>query len=295
MLAWSQTRFFFTLAVAALLVMEPVSWIMAPIQGGCLVNPENYAAYYPGENHCPTFHVFLVAIAARAWDQFGDPNWVIADFTAVLAFSTICLWAVTWRASIRQSRDMEASIAVARRSTEIAERALTELEAPFLSIKITETGVPRKTDAVGHDFTYIEFCITNHGRTPARIIELVDKFDLFEDGKEWPREVHPDFATRSTMPYGVIAPPNGESQPFSNNVWYFMSGALVSDPLPLKTKNLFFLGFVRYSTVFGEIFRMGFCYKFDRFSHRWILFGDDRYKYNYCIKEGDVPKQSAGS
>jgi hypothetical protein len=65
---------------------------------------------------------------------------------------------------------------------------------------------------------------------------------------------------------------------------------LAADSLPLKTKNLFFYGFVRYSTIFDEIFRMGFCYMFDRYSDKWLLFGDE--KYNYCKKEREVTPPS---
>jgi hypothetical protein len=192
-------------------------------------------------------------------------EWLIALFTGTLWYSTRNLWRAT------------------RRSARIAERALTELEAPFVSIKITDPGVHKKNAEIGHDFMTIWFCIANHGRTPARLIELVDKLALLENGKDWPREVHPDAATRNTMPYGVIAPPNGESPPFSNNLFAFMMNALAADPLPLKTKNFFFYGFVRYSTIFDEVFRMGFCYMFDRYSDKWLLFGDD--KFNYCRKE----------
>jgi hypothetical protein len=168
MLAWSQTRFFVTLAVAALLVMEPVSWITANIPG-CIVNPENYAAYYGDQNHCPTFHVFLIALAARAGDHFGDPNWVIADFTAVLAFSTICLWVGTWRASVRQSRDMEASIGVA------ADTAKRQLRA-----YITVTGV--KILYAGSDVKYkpnIRVRYKNVGQTPAYDVKTKFKSSYF--------------------------------------------------------------------------------------------------------------------
>jgi hypothetical protein len=173
MLAWSETRFLLTLAVAALLVMEPVSWITAPIPGGCIVNPEEYAAYYDGHNNCPTFSVFLVAQAVRVFTHFANPNWVVADFTVVLAVSTIGLWLVTWQASVRQSRDMEASITVAKQSAdaalrvaENAERALHSLEIPRvfpvnLNFSVLEdvSLAPYKTE--------ISISLKNFGRSPA--------------------------------------------------------------------------------------------------------------------------------
>jgi hypothetical protein len=103
MLAWSQTRLLITLGIATLLLMEPVSWLTADISS-CIVNPENYGAYYANGNHCPTFHVFLLKCLARVLEHLGDPNWVIADFTVVLALSTIGLWVITWQVGRRQEK-----------------------------------------------------------------------------------------------------------------------------------------------------------------------------------------------
>jgi hypothetical protein len=193
MLAWSETRLLLTLAVAALLVMEPVSWITAPIPGGCIVNPEEYAAYYDGHNYCPTFRVFLVAQAVRVLTYLADPSWVVADFTVVLAVSTIGLWFVTWRASVRQSRDMEASIAVAKQSAdaalrvaENAERALHSLEIPRvfpvnMSFDVEEDAfhAPQRTG--------ISISLKNFGRSPAFLTRAYFKVSVTDAGN--PRRI----------------------------------------------------------------------------------------------------------
>jgi hypothetical protein len=189
MFAWSQTRLLFTLAVAVLIVMEPVSWMTAAIPG-CIVNPESYGAYYPNHNQCPTFHVFLIVGVARVLEHFGDPNWVIADFTVILALSTICLWVVTWRASVRQSRDMEASIAVALKAANAADlsaRAAIGVESPIIRFDAPDlyklagpfpetgplggpdqTGVPSRYSGVGW------VIMRNGGRTAA----FPSRFDI---------------------------------------------------------------------------------------------------------------------
>ncbi|WP_423414316.1 hypothetical protein RLW55_12015 [Hyphomicrobium sp. B1] len=63
-------------------------------------------------------------------------------FTAVLAISTIGLWIVTWRASVAQARDMDRSIKAtadsadaAKKSAEVAERSLHELNRAFVFFK----------------------------------------------------------------------------------------------------------------------------------------------------------------
>jgi len=164
--AWSQTRLLITLAVAALIVMEPVSWMTASVPP-CIVNPENYAAYYAAHDHCPTFHIFLVKFFTRVLEHLGDPNWVVADFTAVLALSTIILWIVTLQASLRQSRDMEASIAAAQRSADIAERSLLEIQRALIvptDFSINQM-VNDEKDIIGYRVTAI---LRNKGNTAAK-------------------------------------------------------------------------------------------------------------------------------
>ncbi len=67
-------------------------------------------------------------------DRLANYTLWLVVFTGVLGASTIGLWWVTWRGSVRQSRDMEASIATAKRSANIAERALTVVERAFCAV-----------------------------------------------------------------------------------------------------------------------------------------------------------------
>jgi hypothetical protein len=227
-------------------------------------------------------------------------DWLLAAFTLALVIFTRRLYKATAglftetaglrEAAAEQSRDMKASIAAASRaadaankSADIAERALTELETPFLSIKIIDTGITRSYGKMGHDFQIIRFCVVNYGRTPARLIELADRFALLDINAGLPPEANPQSATRNQMPYGVIAPPSGESQEFTNTVFGAMANALITDSLPLQTKAIFFYGFIRYLTIFNEVYRLGFCFIFDKFSEKWLLAGGET--HNYCRKE----------
>jgi hypothetical protein len=104
MLNWSQTRLLAMSGAAVAIVMEPISWLTSGISP-CIVNPENYSLYYAGGDKCPTFHVFLFKLLASIFEKLGDPNWVIATFTIVLAGSTIGLWISTnklWNAGEKQ-------------------------------------------------------------------------------------------------------------------------------------------------------------------------------------------------
>lgn len=197
--------------------------------------------------------------------------WLVV-FTGVLGASTVLLWLAG-----------EKQLGLLKRSADISERALTELEAPFIAIKIVESGVDRTYGEMGHNFIKLIFCISNFGRTPARILEIVDKPIFVEKQEGLPRKILPDEATRNEMPWGVLAPPQSDSQPFENNLYAYTLREMVDDPLPLKTKNLFFYGFIRYADLFGNVFRTGYCYGFDVFSERWLLRGGEG--YNYCQSE----------
>jgi hypothetical protein len=218
------------------------------------------------------------------WEKAAcDPTayftlWLVG-FTGVLAVSTVGLWVATfflYRAGKKQ-------LGLLSRSTDISERALTELEAPFTAIKILDTGMTKKTAEIGHDFGILQFSITNDGRTPARLVEVVDKTQLVPIENGNPPPIDLAFRSRLTMPYGVISPPNRESQPFSQNLLANHMNELAAEPVPLWKKSLFFYGFIRYETIFKQTYRMGFCYFFDRYSECWILTGED--DYNYLTKE----------
>jgi len=240
---------------------------------GTVLTPEPPRThYYDGGNGAADAEHKQASQQRSLWipqDSTGFFALWTAAFTAVLALSTSLLWSETAAAA------------------QISKRALTELEAPFIALEITNPGITRSYGKVGHDFVNLWFCVVNYGRTPAQIIEIVDKLALIEGIGGCPPKVHPQSATRNTMPYGVIAPPSGKSQEFNQNLFSFMMNDLAADPLPLKTKNLFFYGFVRYSTIFNEVFRMGFCYMFDRYSEKWLLLGNEH--YNYCRKERQPP------
>jgi hypothetical protein len=121
MLNWSQTRLLATLIAATVVTMEPVSWLTFGIPP-CIVNPKNYGTYYTESNECPTFHVFLFKFLASIFEVLGDPNWVVAIFTIVLAVSTIGLWIAT----IFLYRAGEEQIAIARLTAEAAKAAADE-------------------------------------------------------------------------------------------------------------------------------------------------------------------------
>lgn len=163
--------------------------------------------------------------------------------------------------------------------TQIAERALTELEAPFVFVKINSPGLEIKGRSVS--FGLLKWCVVNHGRTPATILEIFEEVLSVELGKGYPTAKNFSKAHGDKMPYGVIAPPGGQSEDFP----YLAIANLVSEgeETPFSQTLPFFRGFVRYADILKNHFILGFCFMFDREGNRWILSGGD--DYNYCRKE----------
>lgn len=101
--------------------------------------------------------------------------WLVI-FTAVLAASTIGLWVVTWRASAKQSRDMQASLGIAKQSADTAKAALVASQRPWIkrtTIFFT-TDVELRPDGLLHSSVAFE-CV-NGGNAPALHVHMAAIF-----------------------------------------------------------------------------------------------------------------------
>jgi hypothetical protein len=204
----------------------------------------------------------------------GHGEAVTAAFTVVLAISTIMLWISTRDAAVAGSH-----------TAEIAERALTELEAPIIGVKIVSPGI--EWDLGKKNFTggILKYKFVNHGRTAATLYEIFDDVRIVRPGEGLPPHVKP--VRGPPLPYGVFVPPNGETEPFSFNIFASMLG-VVSTPGALQTTVPFFLGTVRYGDIFGNMYTMGFCFMFDDIGNRFIEAGGP--DHSYCYKRRGMYK-----
>jgi hypothetical protein len=73
-------------------------------------------------------------------ERLANYTLLLAWFTGILAASTIGLWVVTWRASIKQSEDMKASILASTAAVEVANRAHIAEHRTWLKVYPTEIG-----------------------------------------------------------------------------------------------------------------------------------------------------------
>jgi hypothetical protein len=216
---------------------------------------------------------FLAAMIwfANIFDHHGEA--IVAAFTVILAISTIGLWVST-------SQLWEAS----NRSAKIAERALTELEVPFIALKVIDPGIMTRISVNGQPMLFpgftIEFCFANYGRTPAILTELKTDMKVIEIGK-LPGAIDPNKSGK-VYPFGVMVGPNDKSSPSTRFFSEFISRnemKAVEDGV----RDLFLIGFVKFTDIFLSKYTLGFCAKFDRKGGRYVLEGQEG--YNYQTKE----------
>jgi hypothetical protein len=115
----------------------------------------------------------------RAEERLADYTLWLDWATFGLFASTVGLWIVTWRSSVSQSKGTQRSLAIASRaadaahkSADVAERALRDLERPYVVVK--DVRVVNILEIPGREQTRIalEIDISNLGRTPAIINQI---------------------------------------------------------------------------------------------------------------------------
>jgi len=242
------------------------------------------------------FWLFVVLPVVHAQPYPGPPEateyWTIARhhlkitdtllvvFTFFLAVSTVFLWLAT------------------RRSAQIAERALTELEAPFIALNIIDDGLkPYQMVGVG-DKTFqiaalpiaLTFSFYNHGRTPAVFLELQDKLQVCEKGKlpdlDWP-------GRKTNYPYGVFIGPGVQYAPSTRFFKDYIENEKTDvewrewrEDIEKGQSSLFLVGRLRYRDLFENTFEMGFCAEFSCVDKHFLMREDKR--YNYLSRIGSV-------
>ncbi len=178
------------LALAEILSLAPV-----PDLSLCLIQPEHseQPANHDDEKYCPAFHV-AAALAIEKVDVFleNHDKSVVGGFTIVLAISTIGLWLATnklWASgekqfgllaetSLRQSRDMKASVVAAEAAVNVAQDTAKRQLRAYVSV----AGLARTKDpgeVAGAGFA-VWVDVKNEGQTPAYDVFHWAKIDLRE-------------------------------------------------------------------------------------------------------------------
>ncbi len=131
-------------------------WVLVAI-----IYPEHYGREAEAAKSTPH-----LTTEAEINERIANYNKTLDWLTAFLVLANIALWWTTWRGSIRQSRDMEASIGVATRAAENAEKALHSLEIPHVYPVEMRFDVEEDSSRAPLIAT-ISVCLKNFGRSPA--------------------------------------------------------------------------------------------------------------------------------
>jgi hypothetical protein len=218
------------LAVAEFLSLAPL-----PDLSLCLVQPKDSEQHSNSDNkkYCPAFHTgaALVFESADAFLERHDKS-VVGFFTIVLAISTIGLWLATnklWVAgekqfgllsesSTSQSRDMQASIDIAREANQFALNGLISNQRPWVIIESASTGAygtGKKLGvlAINDERIIVGFSLNlkNVGKGPAQNVSVDARLEFFDaDFGESQRRICADVLRSRSGNTGIIIFPDRE-------------------------------------------------------------------------------------
>ena len=184
-------------------------------------------------------------------------DWLLVGLNLFLVISTLLLWKAN------------------NRSAKIAARALSELEIPFVALKVTDPGIEIRITINAEPVPFpkhkMEFCFANYGRTPATLTQLKTALLVNEIGK-LPDIVDPNEVGK-IYPFGVMVGPSDTSAP---STFFFKDFITESDKHGF---DLFLIGFVKFTDIFRSKYTLGFCAKFERKGGRFVLEGEEGYNY----------------
>ena len=164
-----------------------------------------------------------------------------------------------------------------RRSVNIAERALIELERCFVTVEVTEPGIEGVSSGrFSVAGKRLEYRCLNYGRSAVHITEIYRTFPIIE-GADLPEPVQHDFEQSRHLPAGVIAARDFPYIEREKPMTIFDSR--IYEEGSVEKYRVFFLGYVTYLDVFGDLYVNGFCFVFDPYGDRFVRIGDGRYNY----------------
>jgi hypothetical protein len=218
------------------------------------------------------------------WQSLISPDDPLVTLTFWLVIANFLLAGSTFVAAL-----------FTRRSVKLAERALTELERPYLVVEVTRPGIA--IGAMGGyslDTEGTEWAAINYGRTPALLIDSFPHWPI-EAGPAMPYAIDPVAQRGKTFPAGCVA---GPDRPYHDTVEPIADAdlpKLFSADADGGEHRLFFTGYVRYGDFFGGVYLSGFCFVFEPNSERFVRIGGDAYNYNRTEKKPGTFKRAHGA
>jgi hypothetical protein len=225
------------------------------------------------------------------WERITDDavaftTLCLVGVTAILAASTIGLWIVTASAGKRQSRDM-------KRSIRVAERALTELERPFVYVDVTEPGfqLVSSRHQAGYELERGTFQISviNFGRTPANLIRIEYHLGLAPRGGIID-PIDPRMIGGRELPVGTVS---ATDHPYSESTRMRLNFFDEEKDIVERKRSIWLVGFIRYDDIFAAKYITGFTKIFDLLEGNFVARGGEQYNYARAEKPEEIPEPSS--
>jgi hypothetical protein len=178
------------------------------------------------------------------------------------------------RSAAIQSRDMQASIAVANRSADISERTLVGIERPWLFVNLHSHLGGEVGD---YKIPFARFDISNHGRMPG-IIEgcwiTLGGGNLHPDSPILRDEFHGAIGPNEKMENRTVDCPDGREYDLVVDL-----GNEKTHPAPRigPDEEFFFYIRLEYTDIEGRPHHSSFCWRYDRGMDYWVKFDDADY------------------
>jgi hypothetical protein len=183
-----------------------------------------------------------------------------------------------------QAKAMTAVATAARQSADIARRALTELERPYVIVRVPISDI--KVNEIGNysSFGHARWDVFNYGRTPALLVERITRWKVEVDGN-LPYTIDPNIAKGLPFPEGCLA---SRETPYSENHNYFIELDGYQDIYGARAGHrhqIWCFGYLRYRDILDGVYVNGFALVYDHIGERFVHIGPPNLNYTRVEKQ----------
>ena len=202
--------------------------------------------------------------------------------------------AIAWFTfTLKRSTDKLWSVSNAQAKT--AERALVDLERPFIYVNVKHPLATLDTGSFGgtttvRDHGYIDIVYSNFGRTPASLTRIEIAVVSAPQGS-MADAIDPKIVGGIELPVGVVSDkgdPHTERRELRNR-FVGAEGGEINE----RKRSIWIVGFVRYKDIFTTNYITGFAVIYDPIRDRFFPKGGEKYNYARMEKVEDLPEPSS--
>jgi hypothetical protein len=240
----------------------------------------------------------LVPVVHSAARWYAEADWWVAIATGLLWVFTALLWWTTRKAvsdSAETAKAATKAAVAATLSSNIAERALVELERPFLVIELSDPepleGSSARPGTVQFPFRTVELRLVNIGRMPAILTRIQYGYQPSPTGSI-ASALDPTTVGGRELPSGTVSAPGRPFRETENLLRPFSHED--NEAMETGGSSMWVVGFVRFDDIFSNHYITGFAQVYDRPGSHFVTRGDNRiFNYTRVEKAEDIPPKSS--